>query len=331
MTIKIGTCGWSRFYQTVPPSERKGKSLLQTYAEHFSVAEINSSFYNFHNVKTYKKWRRESPPSFEFTLKCHRKISHEERLKPTNSAIETLKKILAGARACEAKILLIQTPGSLRAEQQVFEDADKFFGKVETDRLTLAWETRGESWREKDAQRKLAELLEKHGIIHVTDPFKLAPVFLTDVAYFRLHGLPGYNLKYSYRNRELDELYQKMKAYKKQVKNVYLFFNNYTMYRDAQRLITLKEKGRLPPSPFGSSSVAWTLQTFEDWPTTKTVLLDKCGGWYCWVAPNLSMKLKQILQYFTDKTYRNLDEVEKEADRIWEETDYPSAEDLEEK
>lgn len=81
MTVKIGTGVWSRFYQTVPPSERKRKGALQTYARHFLVVEINSSFYNFHKVDTYEKWRRETPLIFEFTLKCHQSISHEEPTK----------------------------------------------------------------------------------------------------------------------------------------------------------------------------------------------------------------------------------------------------------
>lgn len=66
MTIKIGTCGWTRLYQAMPPLERREKSILQTYAEHYPVVEVNSSFYNFHQTTTYKKWREETPPDFEF-------------------------------------------------------------------------------------------------------------------------------------------------------------------------------------------------------------------------------------------------------------------------
>jgi hypothetical protein len=32
VAIKIGTCGWARLYQSVPPSEREEKSNLQAYA-----------------------------------------------------------------------------------------------------------------------------------------------------------------------------------------------------------------------------------------------------------------------------------------------------------
>ena len=98
--IKIGTCGWARLYQAVPLSERKGKSILQAYAEHYPVVEVNSSFYNFHRIGTYRKWREETPPDFEFTLKCHQSISHEERLKPTDKALESLRDMVERSKAC---------------------------------------------------------------------------------------------------------------------------------------------------------------------------------------------------------------------------------------
>ena len=115
MAIKIGTCGWARLYQAVPPSERQGKSSLQAYAQRYPVVEINSSFYNRHRIGTYKKWRKETSPDFEFTLKCHKSISHEQRLKPTDEALKSLRSMVERGKACRARILLIQTPGNLRA------------------------------------------------------------------------------------------------------------------------------------------------------------------------------------------------------------------------
>lgn len=168
------------------------------------------------------------------------------------------------SEACGTRVLLIQTPGSLVAEESVFHDADRLFERVETERIALAWETRGKSWMDKAARRRLANLLDKHKTVHVTDPLKHDPVFVTDIAYFRLHGLPGYNLRYTYTNHELEELYRKLKAYEDEVETVYVFFNNYAMYRDAQRLLSLHRTGKLPASPFGANSVAWTLRAFED-------------------------------------------------------------------
>ncbi len=285
MTIKIGTCGWARLYQAVSPSEGEGKSTLQTYAQHYPVVEVNSSFYNFHRISTYKKWREKTHPDFQFTLKCHQSISHKERLKPTDKALKSLRQMVERGKACGARVLLIQTPGSLRAEEDVFHDADRLFERAEREKMALAWETRGKSWVKEEAQQKLAKLLDKHKLVHVTDPLKHDPVFVTDVAYFRLHGLPGYNLRYTYTNHELQELYNKLEAYEDEVETVYVFFNNYAMYRDAQRLLALHRTGKLPPSPFGAKSVAWTLRTFEDWPATKSELQEECRRWYCWIAP----------------------------------------------
>jgi len=314
----------------VPPSEREGKTILQVYAEHYPVVEVNSSFYNFHRVGTYKRWREETPLDFEFTLKCHQNISHKERLKPTDEALESLKDMVERGKACGSKILLIQTPSSLRAEESVFHEANHLFERAERKGITLAWETRGMSWTENEAQRNLAQLLNKHKVVHVTDPLKSDPVFVTDVAYFRLHGLPGYNLRYTYTNSQLRKLYRKLKTYEDKVETVYVFFNNYAMYRDAQRLLALHRTGKLPPSPFGAKSATWTLKAFEQWPATKSELLQKCGGWYCWITPNKSVKLKEILQRLREIEYADRDEVEKEAERIWDKTGYPSSEQVEE-
>lgn len=330
MVIKIGTCGWSRLHQAVPPSERRGRSTLQAYAERYPVVEVNSSFYRFHRVGTYRRWREEAPPSFEFTLKCHRIVSHEERLRPTAKALKALGEVAEGGEALGARVLLIQTPSSLKAEERVLRDADAFFDVSEADGLPLAWETRGESWEEPGARERLAEVLERHGIVHVTDPLKLDPVSTTDIAYFRLHGLPGYNLRYTYANRSLRRLHELLKAHERKVETVYIFFNNYAMYRDAERFQALVGTGRLPPSPFGPRSVEYALRAFEDWPATRTRLLERCGGWRCWVAPDRGVKLEQILRHLGAGEYRDLGAVREEAERIWRRTGFPTAEEAEE-
>ncbi|NIP67458.1 DUF72 domain-containing protein [Candidatus Bathyarchaeota archaeon] len=330
MAIKIGTCGWARVYQGLPPSEREGRTNLQAYAEHYSIVEINSSFYKLHRISTYRKWNRQIPPDFQFTLKCHRSVSHDERLKPTEKALETLKEMTQRVKACDGEVLLIQTPGSLKAEEQVLRNAEHLLQKAETEGVTLAWEPRGKSWEERQTRRRLAKLLDKHKVAHATDPMKLDPVSLANVVYFRLHGLPGYNLKYSYTNQELQKLYRKLEAYQNKAETVYIFFNNYAMYRDAQRLLKLHRTGKLPPSPFGPESVSWALRTFEDWPATKSKLQQECGGWYCWIAPNKSIRLKKILRYFREGEYTDPDQVGEEAHRIWNRTDYPSLEQAQE-
>jgi len=246
LVIKIGTCGWSRLYQALPPSEREGRPEIGAYSEHYPAVEVNSSFYRFHRLGTYEGWRGEARPGFDFTLKCHRSVSHEERLRPTERALEGLERMDEAGKALGSRALLIQTPGSLEAGEGTFRDADGLFSKADVG-MQLAWETRGESWWEEEgAGRELARLLERHGVVHVTDPLKSSPVHLTETAYFRLHGLPGYDLKYTYRNRELLRLYGLLKECEEGVETVYAFFNNYAMYRDGASAGPPRRRGASP-------------------------------------------------------------------------------------
>lgn len=323
--LKVGTCGWTRVYQAFPKPEREGKTLLQSYAQHFPVVEINSSYYMYHNVGTYKKWREETPDHFDFTVKCHKFVSQRPKLELTREILQSFERVVEGAEACNAKAILIQTPKSLRATSEVLREAERFFDSIDSKGILLMWETRGESWNENKSRRNLALTLEKHGITHVTDPLKLEPTFVKDIAYFRLHGLPGYNLRYTYTNAELRRLHGKVKNYDERVKTVYVFFNNYAMYRDAERFITLIESGELPQSPFGPRSLLYILRPFENWPATKEMLLQKCGGWFTWVEPNISVKLEKILRYISDREYISLDDLESEVEAIWNKTGFREA------
>jgi uncharacterized protein YecE (DUF72 family) len=308
---------------------RRGKSALRAYAEILHAAEVNSSFYQFHRTETYRGWRREVPEGFEFTIKCHRSISHEARLRATEEALENMRRLVEAAEAYSAKVLVLQTPASLGAGGENLREAEKFFEKVERGKAALAWETRGESWDSEEARRMLREVLERYEVVHVTDPFKLEPVTFSRLVYFRLHGLPGYNLRYTYTNAQLLQLHELLQGYEKEAGQVYVFFNNYAMYRDAERLQALHRDGKLPPSPFGPRSVWWALHSFEDWPTTKEQLLSRCGRWRCWVEPTRSVELSTILRRFREHQYRELEEAIEEAERVWEETSYPTAEEVE--
>lgn len=320
--LKVGTCGWTRVYQAFPRSEREGKTVLQWYAQHFPVVEINSSYYKYHKVSTYEKWREETPDHFEFTVKCHKFVSQRPKIEPTREILQSFERTVEGAKACDAKAILIQTPKSLRATREVLEGAERFFDSIDSKGIPLMWETRGESWNESERRRNLALTLEKYGITHVTDPLKLDPTFVKDIAYLRLHGLPGYNLRYTYTNAELRRLHEKVKKYDEKAKTIYVFFNNYAMYRDAERFIHLIRSGELPQSPFGPRSVLYALRPFEDWPATKRMLLRKCGGWFTWVGPDKSVKLKEMLRYVRDREYANLGDLESEVKAIWNRTGF---------
>ena len=199
---------------------------------------------------------------------------------------------------------------------------EAFFERVESGAVRLAWETRGVSWETAEARRALREVLERFSVIHVTDLMKLEPVWVGEAAYFRLHGLPGYHLRYSYTNRQLEELRRRIERFEG-AERIHIFFNNYAMYRDAQRFQQLLGEGRLTPTPFGASSVSWALCAFEGWPASRAELMERCGRWRCWVTPDKAVPLGEVLQHFEERAYRDPREIELEARRIWGRTAFP--------
>jgi len=112
-------------------------------------------------------------------------IAHEEMLKPTEKALEAMERMCEAAEACGARILLLQTPASLKPSEEAFRDVEAFLEAASRDGFQLAWETRGSAWKEPEARNRLRELLNRFGLIYVTDPLKLMPASVGEVAYFR--------------------------------------------------------------------------------------------------------------------------------------------------
>ena len=58
------------------PPEFQGKSRLEYYASFFNTVVINSSFYKLPRTSTVIKWADSVPPTFQFTFKLSKAITH---------------------------------------------------------------------------------------------------------------------------------------------------------------------------------------------------------------------------------------------------------------
>ncbi|MDQ3817095.1 MAG: DUF72 domain-containing protein, partial [Acidobacteriota bacterium] len=115
--VKIGTCGFR-----IPRGE---------YTQLLSCVEIQHTFYQPPQIPTLERWRQETPPRFEFTLKAwqlithgaksptykrlRRQLSETEReeagyFKPSALVKEAWEVTLACAKALKAKTILFQCP-----------------------------------------------------------------------------------------------------------------------------------------------------------------------------------------------------------------------------
>ncbi|MCF6156919.1 MAG: DUF72 domain-containing protein [Candidatus Brocadia sp.] len=226
--IQIGCCGF--------PVAR------QKYFDTFRVVELQQTFYQPPLLSTVQKWRKEAPPDFEYTLKAWQLITHEpssptyRRLKikipqskeknygsfkPTDEVYAAWEKIKEIADALHAKVIVFQCPASFEPTAENKSNLKRFFFSMKTDTYIFAWEPRGK-WDEKEIEILCQEL----NLIHCVDPFKSKPIF-GSICYYRLHGIGGYRYKYT------QEDMNTLKNFMKEKINIYVMFNNISMYNDA--------------------------------------------------------------------------------------------------
>ncbi|MDI6798641.1 MAG: DUF72 domain-containing protein [Candidatus Aenigmarchaeota archaeon] len=256
--IKIGTCGYERY---TPPKDwkKKFKNKLQAYADAFHACELNSTFYNLPTRKTAERWRSEVPEDFTFCIKAFQAITHLPTsptwrragikptkdqlnrygwLRPTNENFEAWLQTKEICDALEAKVCVIQCPPNFKCTPENVANMREFFSKIDRGKLTLAWEPRG-NWKEYSDE--IAKLCEELELVHVVDLMRREPLSKHSIAYIRLHGLNPreYDYNYNYSLTELKQLATKAKALAKKHREVYIMFNNYSMYDNAQQLMKI--------------------------------------------------------------------------------------------
>ena len=187
MTIFIGTAGWSiRREQT--EAFDGGSSHLARYTGRFNAVEINSSFYKPHRAATYARWAESVPGGFRFSVKLPRAITHNARLKGTDSVLAAFLEQVCNLGE-KLGPLLIQLPPSLAFDAGV---AERFLHKLRKQfGGDVVCEPRHPSWFEPGAEK----LLVSFQIARVAaDPAPVAgadePGGWDGIRYFRWHGSP---------------------------------------------------------------------------------------------------------------------------------------------
>lgn len=249
MTIKVGCCGWAV------------KGGMKKYFEVFDLIELQSTFYKLPSVETAKKWRDEAPPDFTYTMKAWQALTHPPssptwrksglkissenygkygHLKPSSENFQAWGRTLEIARALKCSVIVLQMPPSFIKSDENTSNMINFMNSIERPQgLVIGIEFRHESW---DAET-IKKLCEELNVVHIVDPFKQSlATSLSQVVYYRLHGLGRRAYVYDYSLEELKQLHEKwVKPYEKE-KSVYVLFNNTNMANDAldfKRIISI--------------------------------------------------------------------------------------------
>lgn len=298
MAIKVGCCGFpvakSRYY----------KSL--------SLVEVNSTFYTLPKLSLLERWRKDTPETLEFTAKAHQNISHIHRLEPNPECLEAYDRMREICQTLRSR-LLIQTPASLKPLEETLLAAERFFKRVRGD-LTLLWETSGPEWWTDQTRKRLKRLLREYGVVHVTDPFLGEPAYTENVVYMRLHGLGARPYYYQYSDDELKILESKVKEKLGRGREVYVLFNNLSMFDDALRFHTYLEKGKLPTltSAYGIESFHRVFERSK-FPTTLGKLRRLLGWKLFDVELGKQSHVDAILERMPPESFRSLEELAEAA------------------
>ncbi len=185
--VRIGCAGWSipSAYATRFPG---GGTHLQRYACVFNAVEINSSFYRPHRARTYRSWAESVPPTFRFSVKMPKVISHEKRLEGCDrELIEFLDQAICLGE--KLGCLLIQLPPSLAFDPAI---VSPFLHRLRQSHLgPIACEPRNTTWFSTTSE----DILRNFGISRVAaDPACTPRAALPGGDYFteytRMHGSP---------------------------------------------------------------------------------------------------------------------------------------------
>lgn len=295
----IGAGGWA-YFQVL------GLDPLSAYSKAFDFVEVNSTFYEYPSLTQVTSWRRRVPPHFEFSVRCHRSLTHKCKLEPTNQSFEIFGKMVTICKALRANILHLQTPPRLKFTDSKVASIRDFFHSINVKDMRIAWEARQTS--DRPLPHNLIQLMQDLDIIHCIDLSKAEPACRSDALYTRLFGKGKKNI-YQFTDDELMDINKK--AEKGDYGKVVLCFHGVRMYKDAARFKRYRQTGRFPPvtKSIGLNSLREVLSEDAKFPTTKQKLIQHQGWKVIDLSENKRVHASEVLRRLPKQTYRNIEEI----------------------
>jgi uncharacterized protein YecE (DUF72 family) len=191
-TLYLGASGWAHrdwegvlYAHDLSPSD-----YLSTYARQFNTVEIEHTFFEMPTRQTVQSWQRRTPEGFVFSPCLPRRITHQQRLRDTQSLLEDFIETISELRDKLGPIL-VQLPEDFRSIEQ--ESLEAFLA-ILPQQVQFAVEFRHGSW----VKDTTFTLLEQHQVawVIVDAPFlPRVPHVTASFAYVRWHGRPGYQTR----------------------------------------------------------------------------------------------------------------------------------------
>ena len=272
--IRVGTSGYSYAEWTdagfYPPGTKSGQ-MLPLYAQHFSITELNYTWYQMPKAHAVERMRQLAPTGFHFAAKLTRTLTHEvDPNQWRGQAAQYRDGIAPLIQSRQLAAILLQFPPTfVRAPNN-----RRYLATLldELDGLPLAVEFRHASWA---TDRVFAELQRRRTtLVSVDEPDlpglfpRLNTVTNPDLFYLRFHGRNANGWRsgnmqkqfdYDYSDTELREWTDaRMTKMVAQAGSGIIFFNNHVRAqapRNATRFMNLLAERGLLDSGFRGSGL----------------------------------------------------------------------------
>ncbi|MBL8233618.1 MAG: DUF72 domain-containing protein [Bryobacterales bacterium] len=198
------------FYPAGTPS----KKYLAVYASRLNAVEINYTFRRLPSASTFENWCDATPEGFVFVLKAHQRITHIQRLQPSEFN-EVFFKVIDPMRVVKRLgPVLFQLPPNFKRNDALLE---QFLATI-PEGFRCAFEFRNPSWLADEVYR----LLEKHGValcLAESDDFVVPEVITGGFVYCRLR-------KSEYSAEDRAAIKTRVQRIVSEGKDVYVFFKH---------------------------------------------------------------------------------------------------------
>jgi uncharacterized protein YecE (DUF72 family) len=229
--ILIGTSGYNypEWKGSFYPTDIASAKMLPYYASRFPTVEINYTFYRMPTPKLVSGWASQVPPSFRFTLKAPRRITHDKRLRGVADPLAAFLEA-ASALGPQRGALLFQLPPNFRKDILVLRE---FLAGLPA-ATVAAFEFRHESWLDDEVYGRLRA---RNLSLCVADSEKRkTPVVLTaDYAYLRLRDE-------GYQEADIARWADEIKALATRCTDVFVYFKHEDEGKGPEFGRMLKEK-----------------------------------------------------------------------------------------
>lgn len=214
MAIRIGISGWRYppWRGVFSPKNLPQRRELEYASRQVSTIEINGSFYSLQRPEYFAAWHEETPPTFLFSVKAPRFITHIKRLKDVEVPLANF--MASGLLALKKKLgpILWQFPPTMKYDPERFEPFLKILPRDTKAAAELSknhdHRLKGRALTEADAKRPLRHAIEVRHDSFLTDEFitqlrrhnislviadtarryEMVEDVTADFAYIRLHG-----------------------------------------------------------------------------------------------------------------------------------------------